>query len=106
MEQAGISREKTIAWNVVPWWNGTTKVTTNEIKEGVAALEELIDLLPKLQAAVFVGRKAERARPFLRERNLKVFVSAHPSPKVRATNRAKWDEIPLIWEKAAKALSE
>jgi len=37
---------------------------------------------------------------------LKVFVSAHPSPKVRATNRAKWDEIPLIWEKAAKALSE
>ena len=96
MEQAGISREKTIAWNVVPWWNGTTKVTSNEIEEGVAALEDLIDLLPKLKATVFVGRKAERARPLLRDRSLKMFVSAHPSPKVRATNRAKWDEIPLI----------
>ena len=104
MEQAEISREKTITWNVMPWWNGTTKLTSDEIKEGVAALEGLIDLLPNLKVVVFVGRKAERARPLLRDRGLKTFVSAHPSPKVKATNRAKWDEIAVIWKQAARSI--
>lgn len=104
MEQAGVPSEKTITWNVVPWWNGTTKVTSDEIKEGVAALEDLIDLLPNLKVVVFVGRKAERARPLLKDRGLEMFVSAHPSPKVRATNREKWNEIPAIWKQAAEAI--
>jgi hypothetical protein len=31
MEQAGIPRELTITWNVIPWWNGTRNVTGQEL---------------------------------------------------------------------------
>ncbi len=27
MRQAGIAREETVLWNVIPWWNGTRTIT-------------------------------------------------------------------------------
>ena len=35
MEKAGIPRTLTVIWNVIPWWNGTRKVTGPELREGV-----------------------------------------------------------------------
>src|SRR5437016_7487658 len=35
MRQAGIPRKMTVIWNVVPWWNGTRKVTSEELRTGV-----------------------------------------------------------------------
>jgi uracil-DNA glycosylase len=100
MEQAGIPRELTITWNVIPWWNGTRKVTGQELREGVACVRELISLLPKLQAVVLVGGKAARARVYLEGKGLAVFTSAHPLPLVRAKSPDKWDAIPEEWAKA------
>src|ERR1700686_1189596 len=44
MQQARIPRELTVIWNVVPWWNGTRKVTATEVREGAICLRDLIGL--------------------------------------------------------------
>ena len=99
MQEAGIPREKTIIWNVVPWWNGKRKVAARELSDGCDHLMELIGLLRNLKAMVFVGRQAARAAKIV-PAHLKCEESAHPSPIVRATRRDRWDEIPLIWKRA------
>ena len=35
MHEAGIPRELTVTWNVVPWWNGTNKVSAVERRAGM-----------------------------------------------------------------------
>jgi uracil-DNA glycosylase len=99
MEKAEIPRELTITWNVIPWWNGTRKVTGQELREGVACVQELISLLPRLRAAVLVGGKAAKAARLLEGGGLALFTSAHPSPLVRAKYPDRWNEIPSEWAK-------
>lgn len=97
MEAAAIPRQLSIVWNVVPWWNGTRQITAVELRDGVAAVNDLIALLPELRAIALVGRKAARARPLLEHRNVHVFNSAHPSPIVRASRPQLWRSIPDCW---------
>lgn len=104
MQAAGLPRELTVTWNVIPWWNGTRKVTTQELQEGVRCVEDLVTLLPKLKVVVLVGRKAARAERYLTGKQLTVFTSAHPSPLVRASNPEKWTSIPSEWSQASAAL--
>ena len=89
---------------MVPWWNGSIAVTAAERAAGLLELPNALALLPRLHTAVLVGRTAARARPVLHStlRGLRVFESAHPSPQVRAGNRALWDAIPGIWRQAAQ----
>ena len=103
MAQAGLPREETVLWNVVPWWNGTTTVTGAERAAGVKALAGLLPLLPGLDTAVLVGRMAGAARGVLG--SLRVLASAHPSPQVRAGFRARWDAIPDVWRQAGRGQS-
>lgn len=97
MEESGIPRRFTVTWNVVPWWNGTRRITAAELRDGVAALDDLIALLPELRVIVLVGRKAARARSPLADRGLHLFESAHPSPIVRASRPELWKSIPDQW---------
>jgi hypothetical protein len=97
MEEAGLSRRLTIIWNFVPWWNGTRRITAAELREGVAAVDDLIALLPELTAVVLVGRKAARARALLERSNVHLIESAHPSPIVRASRPRLWSSIPDQW---------
>jgi len=99
MEKAGIPRKLTVIWNVIPWWNGTRKVTRPELHQGVACVQELAKLLPRLCTVGMVGRNAARAMQHLERLNLVLIESYHPSPVVRATSRAKWDTIPFEWAK-------
>jgi len=99
MHSAGLSRTDTVIWNVIPWWNGTIRVTPMERRAGVQELRNLLTLLPHLNTAVLAGRTAARARPLLN--GLRLFESAHPSPQVRAGYRALWDAIPGVWRAAA-----
>jgi Uracil DNA glycosylase superfamily len=105
MEQAGIPRGLTITWNVIPWWNGTRKVTGQELREGVACVRELTTRLPKLRAVVLVGGKAAKAARLLEGSGLSVFTSAHPSPLVRARFPDRWNSIPEDWAKAFDQLA-
>lgn len=102
MNQAGIPRKCTVTWNVVPWWNGTRKITAPELREGADLVRDLIALLPRLRVVVLVGKKAARARPHLETKNLALFASAHPSPLVRASSPDRWKAIPMEWANAAR----
>jgi hypothetical protein len=104
MKQAGIPRRLTVIWNVVPWWNGTRKVTTAELREGVASVERLITLLPELSVVVMVGGKSSKAERLLRHRSLALFNSYHPSPLVRAKFPANWEAIALQWSRVMAKL--
>jgi uracil-DNA glycosylase len=100
MRDAKIPREQTVLWNVIPGWNGKIKVTADEWREGLAELANLFALLPRLDTVVLVGRKARRAEAFVQGRGLRVITSAHPSPKVKATNRQMWERIRSDWAAA------
>jgi len=104
MEEAGIPRTLTVTWNVIPWWNGTRKVTGQELREGVACVRELISLLPSLCAVVLVGRRAARARRYLEGCGLTLITSAHPSPLVRAKFPERWNAIPSQWADVLKVI--
>jgi hypothetical protein len=103
MIQAGILRRRAVLWNVIPGWNATIKTTTEEVRRGVEELQNLLPLLPKVRTVVLVGAKAQQAQPFLHGTTLRIFTSAHPSPKVRAVNRHLWDKIPQQWAESARA---
>lgn len=104
MRTAGIPREATVIWNVVPWWDGTRNVTNTELCEGAGCVEHLITLLPNLRAVVFVGQKAAKARSYLTGTGLALFSSDHPSPLVRARWRERWQAIPSDWAKVKPVL--
>lgn len=97
MTQAQIPRGETLLWNVVPSWNGTTKVTGPELEFGMGCLNQLVELLPRLRSIVFVGRKAQRAIPLFSNRKITLYSSFHPSPKNYALERNKWNSIPSVW---------
>ena len=99
LQEADLPRRLTLTWNVVPWWNGTRRITAEELRSGVAALHELLEMLPDLRAVVLVGRKAARSARFMETKDLHVIESAHPSPIVRATRPGAWSEIPGQWSK-------
>lgn len=103
MRQAGIPRQATMIWNVIPWWNGTIAVTPEEVRQGLRCVLPLVALLPRLRAVVLVGNRAARAAPLLREGGYAVFGSAHPSPQVRAAFPDRWRAIPDAWREAYEA---
>lgn len=106
MEQAEIDRKRVVLWNVIPGWNGTIKIKPDERRAGVEELAGLLLLLPRLKTVVLVGRQAGKAAKFMQSMNLRIFPSAHPSPKVRSMNRAMWDLIPRQWAEAARTQLE
>jgi len=106
MEEAAIPRKSTVTWNVIPWWNGTVKVTGAELSEGVDHVVDLIGLLPNLRAVVMVGLKAAAAKPYLETTGLALFTSDHPSPLVRARWPSRWKAIPSEWAKVRTYIGE
>lgn len=105
MVEAGIARRLTVIWNIVPWWNGTRRISASELRDGVAALDGLVALLPYLKVIMLVGRKAARARSLLDGRSAHVFECAHPSPIVRASRPDLWSSIPDRWARIQPLLS-
>jgi hypothetical protein len=101
MKCALIPRRSTLIWNVIPWWDERIGFSFNKAvrDEVLEELDRLLRLLPQLHTVVLVGRTAQKVRDHFGD--LRVIPSPHPSAKVRATNRAKWDSIPGIWRTAA-----
>lgn len=63
--EAGITREGTIMWNIVPQYlgdvNSIRRPTASELRVGITHLFELLNLLPELRVVVFVGAHAYNA---------------------------------------------
>ena len=106
MSAAGIPREDTLMWNVVPGWNGTRKITRQELIDGVAEVRNLMSLLPDIEVVVLVGKKAARAEPLLEGTGVIIRHSLHNSPLVRASKPEEWARIPEVWAEAYKLLSD
>lgn len=106
MRQAELPREKIVIWNVIPWWNGTRKITKQELEDGIEAVRELIALLPELRAAVMVGKNAAGARSYLEGAGLTLFTSDHPSPLVRARWPERWAAISSEWAKVRRFIDD
>ena len=84
---AAIPRERTVLWNIVPWYIGTgmnIRVAESiDIEAGVAYLSRLVGLLISLRAVVLVGRKAQRARDAVSHLTpARIFKTLHPSNQV------------------------
>ena len=105
MREAGIQREITVLWNLIPRWNGTRAITPMELREGSARATELIRLLSCLRAVVLVGKRAAMSRVRLDTLDIAVFTSLHPSPLVKARWPDRWSKISSDWRKAAALLA-
>ena len=73
-----------------------------ELRDGVACVEALIECLPALSAVVLVGNRAAKAEPYLRDKSLELFKSSHPGPLVKARYPERWEAIPLQWAEVMK----
>lgn len=104
LEEAGLPREETVLWNLIPAWNGTMRVTGAEVRDGLGHLARLLPLLPRLDAAILAGRHASRAKPLMASTlgPSRVIVTAHPSPNVRAAFPDRWAAIPGAWAAARR----
>lgn len=105
-----IPRERTVTWNVVPWYIGTgTRIraaSQTDIDAGIPSLAWLLDLLPSLRAVVLVGRKAERAASIIARLRpeIRIFRSPHPSPLFVNNAPANRDRIRIVLQEVAQYL--
>ena len=71
---------------------------------GLKYLDELINILKKLEFIVLVGGAARRAHTFLSHRvKIRILGCHHPSPKVVNNNPSMVDENILIFSMMKKA---
>lgn len=112
-KEAGLPREQTVSWNIVPWYignNDNKKISAakaEEVRTGTLNLLDLLKLLPKLRAVVFVGRKALKAKAAVKCSGLdklELFESPHPSPLF--VNHDKNHDNPVNRNKILNVLKE
>lgn len=110
-EAAGLAREATLLWNVVPWivhepGARNRPVRRSEIAAGIALLPDLLDLLPRLEVVVLSGRPAAAAEPAIRRHrpDLRVLTMPHPSPTIVCTSPAIGQRIAATLAEAAAIL--
>jgi hypothetical protein len=106
LQTAGLSREDTLLWNIVPWYVGDGRkirpVTSDDIEEAAPYLEELLGLLPGLQAIVLMGKKAQSARKTIRRlTRVRLFEADHPSPQVFNVWPEKREEAQQVFNRVA-----
>jgi uracil-DNA glycosylase len=110
-ETAGLQRNETVIWNVVPWAGADARGRNqaprpDELRAGLGWLPPFLALLPRLSVAVLAGRVARLAAETLeRERpRLRVLAMPHPSPTIVCTHPRIRVEILSTLQQAASAL--
>lgn len=105
---AGLSRKASVLWNVVPWYIGDgSKIrpaTSADLEAGMRLLPRLLDLLPKVQTIVLLGRKAERAQRLFETGKYQVFTTPHPSPLFVNNAPGNRGRILDVFRKARESL--
>lgn len=98
LQEAGIARGDTLLWNIVPWYvgdgNRIRAVNSDDIRQSVPYLKELLSLLPKLKVIALVGKKAQSAKNRIRQLTcLPIIDTHHPSARVFNVWPHKKDEM-------------
>jgi uracil-DNA glycosylase len=84
--EAGIPREATVTWNIVPWYIGSGQkirpARSEDLAAGIPHLVELLLLLPALRIVVIMGQKPTAAERHIRtvRPEIEIVRSPHPSP--------------------------
>ena len=98
--EAGIDRERTIIWNIVPWYVGSgTKIRPiNAIDLLTAAplLTAFLSLLTRLRSIVLVGGKAASARSAIAALATGAKLHAIPHPSPMFVNRSPTNRLILL----------
>lgn len=108
--EAGISRSRSVVWNIVPWYIGNGSrirpASTVDLTSGSSSLARFLDLLPRLRVIVLVGRKAEYAEKIIRPLlpNIRILKSFHPSPLFVNNAPGNREVILKVFREAAAIL--
>jgi uracil-DNA glycosylase len=98
--QAGLPRELTISWNIVPWYIGSgTKIrpaNKNDIDEGKKYLLNLLSLLPHLKIIVLGGRKAQKAEALITATYPEIIIMKMPHPSPLFVNNARENKFKIL----------
>lgn len=104
LKKAGIKSRDIIIWNAISAWNKTIAITSRERKTAHEDLTRLINMLPKLQSIILVGKEAKKIARRIDLKNFYVFESLHPSPHNHARRPKLWSQIPTVWRRAKRSL--
>ena len=111
-QEAGIDRRRTVIWNIVPWYIGSgTRIRAasgQDTEAGARSLERLLNLLPRLRCAVFLGAHAAKAGPLVARLRpgLETFTVPHPSPMFVNRAPGNWGRILSVLRTVAGTLPE
>lgn len=86
MSEAGLDPSDVLPWNAYPWYINAAP-TRSQLGDGVEPLRRLIELMPRLQVVLLLGKDAQRGwQVFLdahgglvRRRGIEVLPTYHPS---------------------------
>ena len=99
-KQAGLPRELTISWNVVPWYIGSgTKIrptNNNDIDKGKKYLLNLLSLLPNLRIIVLGGRKAQKAKALITANYPEITIVQMPHRSPLFVNNAPENKFKIV----------
>jgi uracil-DNA glycosylase len=111
--EAGLARQLTVVWNVVPWYLGDGKkirtAKPQDLKAGALFLPRLIGLLPMLNAVVLVGGRAQATRTRLVQLlPARVVVLDCPHPSAQFVNRlpGNWSRLVAAIRRAAACVTQ
>lgn len=110
-EEIGLSRKDTIAWNIVPWYVGSTTrirpVNQTDIAAAVQALGQLCSLLPEIRVVLLVGGKAQKAQEIVKGLfDVPILSCPHPSQRVFNFWPDKRNEVKEIFAEAARLAND
>jgi len=97
LKRARIDTRNVILWNVVPAWNGTRAITSNDLRLAERDVTALLKILKSLKTIILVGSKAAQLSTQIDLSKYNLGYSLHPSPLNRASRRDEWDRIPNVW---------
>ena len=103
-----LPRDKTVIWNIVPWYIGMgQKITRAKRQEGLKYLKELISpsILSELKVVVLVGKEARKIKGDIDSKRFKILEYYHPSPKALNTNGTRREDIRGCLEKVKTIIS-
>ena len=100
-ESAGLLRHDLVRWNAVPWYLGNEERTQvrpanrSDLQQAEPWLAQLLELLPRLEVVVLMGKKAQRLTPII-ERiapRLRLVNTSHCSPLALNYSPARRPEL-------------
>lgn len=109
LRKAGIPRQDTIIWNVVPWYIGygdrIRKATREDIVVALPYLRGVIKRLRNLRAIVLLGDAAKKAGAEIGwPCEIKMFHAPHPSPQAFNRYPAKKKEALRVFRNLMRSL--